>query len=100
MYPPAQTRLVYPYSIFSKLPNFSPVDPDAPDFARFPRFRDAEPWVADLCDGDTLFIPSWWWHHVRTVQSTIAVNFWWSRGLTMLVSAAAHLYKRVRGLVT
>jgi hypothetical protein len=100
MFPPAQTRLVYPYSIFSKLPNFSPIDPDAPDFARFPRLRGAEPWVADLREGDTLFIPSWWWHHVRTVESTIAVNFWWSRGLTVLLSAAAHYYKRARGLTT
>jgi hypothetical protein len=100
MWPPSQTRKVYPYSLFSKLPNFSPVDPDVPDFARFPRFRDAQPWVADLRDGDTLFIPSLWWHHVRTVESTIAVNFWWSRGITVLASAAAHLYKRVRGLST
>jgi hypothetical protein len=100
MYPPAQTRLLYPYSIFSKLPNFSPVNPDQPDYRRFPRFRDARPWIADLVDGDTLFIPTLWWHHVVTLESTMAVNFWWSRGLSVLVSAATHVYKKVRGLST
>jgi hypothetical protein len=100
MYPPSQTRLMYPHSLFSKLPNFSPVDPDRPDYDRFPRFRDAQPWIADLRDGDTLFIPSLWWHHVRTVEPTIAVNFWWSRGVTALVSAATHFYKKLRGLST
>jgi Cupin-like domain len=100
MFPPADTRRLYPHSIFSKLPNFSPVDPDVPDFARFPRLRDAQPWVAGLHDGDTLFIPTFWWHHVRTLEPTIAVNFWWSSGLTALLSAAAHLYKKARALTT
>jgi hypothetical protein len=100
MYPPSQTRCVYPYSLLSRLPNFSPVDPDRPDYGRYPRFREAQPWVADLRDGDTLFIPSLWWHHVRTVESSIAVNFWWSRGVAVLISAAAHYYKKARGLST
>ncbi len=100
MYPPADTAAMYPYSVFSKLPNFSPVDVEQPDYDRFPRLRDAQPWVVDLRDGDTLFIPRFWWHQVRTVESTIAVNFWWARGYTMLISAAAHAYKKLRGLST
>jgi len=100
LYPPSQTRRVYPYSLLSKLPNFSPVDPWRPDYTRYPLFRDAEPYVADLHDGDTLFIPTFWWHHVSTLEPTIAVNFWWSRGVAVLISAAAHVYKQVRGLST
>jgi hypothetical protein len=100
MYPPSQSRMLYAYSVFSKLPNFSPIDPEKPDYVRYPRSAEAQAWVADVCDGDTLFIPRFWWHHVRTVESTIAVNFWWARGYTMAISAVAHWYKKARGLVT
>jgi hypothetical protein len=100
MFPPAETSRVYPHPLLSRLPNFSPVDPEQPDYARFPRFRGLRAWVADLHDGDVLFIPRLWWHHVRTVESTIAVNFWWARGYTIALAAAAHLYKRIRGLST
>ncbi len=100
MFPPDHSRLLYAYSVFSKLPNFSPVNPEKPDYSRYPRSARAKAWIADLRDGDTLFIPRFWWHHVRTVESTIAVNFWWARGYTMVISALAHLYKKARGLTT
>lgn len=29
-----------------------------------------------LKEGEMLFIPKLWWHHVRTVENSIAVNFW------------------------
>jgi hypothetical protein len=53
----------------------------APDFARFPRFREAlkHAIVADLAPGDALYIPSLWWHHVESIGVlNTMVNYWWS----------------------
>ena len=59
------------------MPNFSAVDPEQPDDARHPRFRDATAFTATLSDGDTLFIPRGWWHHTRSLDDAVAMNFWW-----------------------
>ncbi len=59
------------------------VDFHNPDFARFPRFRDAMPHarVADLEPGDVLYMPSLWFHHVESLKRFGAmVNFWWRDG--------------------
>lgn len=36
----------------------------------------SKPLVADLHEGDALFIPVYWWHLVESVSSSIAINFW------------------------
>lgn len=58
----------------------SMVDFAAPDFARFPRFRDAlaKAQTAELNPGDALFIPSMWYHHVEALDGfNVLVNYWW-----------------------
>lgn len=52
-----------------------------PDFARFPRFRQAlaAAVTAVLEPGDAIFIPPLWWHHVESLERfNILVNYWWS----------------------
>ncbi|MGY4398151.1 hypothetical protein ACVWZA_003355 [Sphingomonas sp. UYAg733] len=59
------------------------VDFAAPDFDRFPLFRDAmaAAEIADLGPGDVLYMPSLWWHHVETLDPVGAmINFWWRDG--------------------
>jgi len=61
----------------------SMVDFNAPDFARFPRFREAlaHAQVAELEPGDAIYIPTLWWHHVQsTGMLNILVNYWWKAG--------------------
>ena len=51
-----------------------------PDFARFPRFREAleAALVAELGPGDAIYIPSLWWHHVESLEPlNMLVNYWW-----------------------
>jgi hypothetical protein len=51
-----------------------------PDFARFPRFREAQEnaLVAELGPGDAIYIPPLWWHHVESLEPLNAlVNYWW-----------------------
>ncbi|WP_419402987.1 cupin-like domain-containing protein [Stenotrophomonas rhizophila] len=58
----------------------SVVEFDRPDFDRHPRFRDAlaSAQTAELEPGDAIFIPSMWWHHVRSLEPfNVLVNYWW-----------------------
>ena len=58
----------------------SMVDLDAPDYERFPKFREAErhALIADLEPGDAIYIPALWWHAVQAIGEVNAlVNYWW-----------------------
>lgn len=63
------------------------VDFHKPDFARFPKFREAlkAALIAELEPGDAIFIPSMWWHHVEALSPfNILVNYWFRRSPTRL----------------
>jgi hypothetical protein len=51
-----------------------------PDFARYPRFRDAlaQLRVVTLQRGDVLLIPPHWWHHVESFGLNIMISNWGS----------------------
>lgn len=71
-------------------PALSLVDPEAPDFERFPRFREAmaAARVAYLEPGDAIFMPKYWWHHVTSLDRYNAmVNYWWGGDAAGLDSA-------------
>lgn len=58
----------------------SMVDFHAPDFERFPRFREAlaHAQTVELEAGDAIYIPSMWWHHVEGLAAfNTLVNYWW-----------------------
>lgn len=92
------TGLVYRHPFYSGVPNYSPVDAEAPDLARFPRFAEAPLWAAELEPGDLLYIPSLWWHQARSLTTSIGINLWWVRGPKVAVARLAELYMRLRGL--
>jgi hypothetical protein len=92
------TRMVHRHSFRSGVPNYSPVDAENPDLARFPRFRGAPVLCADLAPGDLLYIPSMWWHQARSLTTSFAVNLWWLKGPKVAVARLAELYMRMRGL--
>ncbi|MES2316032.1 MAG: cupin-like domain-containing protein [Pseudomonadota bacterium] len=82
LFPPAQAGNLYVGPLdFAPTPTpISMVDFNAPDFVRYPRFRDAlaAAQVAELEPGDALYIPTLWWHHVQsTGVLNILVNYWW-----------------------
>ena len=79
LFPPEQVRNLY-IGPLDNPPPLSLVDPEAPDFERFPRFRDAlaTAQVAQLGPGDAILIPRYWWHHVTSRDPYNAmVNYWW-----------------------
>jgi hypothetical protein len=53
---------------------------DAPDFERYPRFREAlqHAQSAELGPGDAIYIPYMWWHHVEALAPlNVLINYWW-----------------------
>lgn len=87
---------VYPNSRFSKLPNHAQVDPLKPDYTRFPALKNAQPYLVELSAGETLFLPSFWWHHLQNEEESMAVSFWWARSWKLPVAWTAALYKKLR----
>ena len=83
LFPPQQIGNLYPGPL-SPTPGgqaVSIVDFHAPDFERFPRFRDALETAQEavLEPGDAIFIPSMWWHQVEGLAPfNVLVNYWWS----------------------
>jgi len=75
--PPAQSeKLYYPCLRLGHV-HYSPVDVEDPDFEQFPKFKDATLFEVTLEPGEILFIPVRWWHHARSLETAISLNFWW-----------------------
>ncbi|MEU5849329.1 cupin-like domain-containing protein [Saccharopolyspora shandongensis] len=67
---------------------WSPVDPDAPDFERFPRFRGARIRTCVVEAGDLFYMPPGTLHKVTSLTASVSFNIDWHdrlssrRGLT------------------
>ncbi|MGU3391251.1 cupin-like domain-containing protein [Sphingomonas sp. M1A8_2b] len=83
LFPPDQVANLYPGPL-EPTPGgqvVSMVDFRAPDFARYPGFREAlaSARVADLDPGDMLVYPALWWHQVEALDAfNVMVNYWWN----------------------
>lgn len=81
VYPPEEWHHIYAFQRRSPVPTFCGIDGEAPDLVRFPRSAHARRVVITLRAGEMLFLPSRWWHQVRSVEPSINVNFWWAAGV-------------------
>ena len=83
VFPPEQVSNLYIGPLL-KTPGGSPisvVNLREPDYARFPKFRQAleSAQEATLAPGDAIYIPILWWHGVESLDSmNILVNYWWN----------------------
>jgi lysine-specific demethylase 8 len=77
LFSPSDSDKLYPYPEASGYPHMSRVNPDAPDLLEFPQLRNAQPFYCVLSQGEMLFIPTAWWHHVLSLDETMSVNYWW-----------------------
>jgi hypothetical protein len=78
LFPPLDYLSFYPpldSSLYS--PGFSKVDPDNPDFESFPNFPWQEKREVTLEAGEILYLPPFWWHHVKAVDENISLSFWY-----------------------
>jgi hypothetical protein len=82
LFPPEQVANLY-VGPLDHAPTGTPISMVSfrePDFARFPRFREAleAAQCAELEAGDAIYIPPLWWHHVEsTAKCNALVNYWW-----------------------
>lgn len=64
LFPPGQKHLLYDCQ----------VDPERPDYKRFPLYRDARPLECTIGPGDTIFVPGGWAHWVTSLDPTISLS--------------------------
>lgn len=55
------------------------IDQDGMDEKMFPEVQDLEFVDCILEEGELLYIPQKWWHHVRSLTTSFSVNFWWGK---------------------
>ncbi|XP_037569127.1 bifunctional peptidase and (3S)-lysyl hydroxylase Jmjd7 [Dermacentor silvarum] len=53
------------------------LDPENPDFDRYPHYRHASPVKCRVSAGDILYLPCLWFHHVRQSHGCVALNYWY-----------------------
>jgi len=83
VFPPDQIENLYmgPFEYTLSGTPVSMTSLEEPDFERFPRFEKAldAALVADLEPGDAIFVPYFWWHHVRSLSRfNVLVSYWWN----------------------
>jgi hypothetical protein len=82
VFPPEQLANLYvgPLDFTPAGQPISLLDFHAPDYERFPKFREAvkTAQMTLLEPGDAIIVPSMWWHHVEALDAfNVLVNFWW-----------------------
>lgn len=83
LFPPDQLANLYigPLDFNPAGQAISMVDIKNPDYQKYPKFRDAMQvaQTAELHEGDAIFIPGMWWHHVEGLEPLNAlINYWWT----------------------
>ena len=73
--PPHHDEFLYPSEANAILFG-SPVDPEAPDFDRFPLARQANMIEVIVNPGDMLYVPAGWYHQVRALTFSLSANRW------------------------
>jgi hypothetical protein len=68
----------------------SPFDPEAPDFEKYPRARQATTIECIVNPGELLYVPAGWYHQVRALTFSLSANRW-ARAMPYALSAEAAL---------
>lgn len=74
LYRPEDLDRLYPYPDDSLLRRRARVDPTAPDYAKFPAFREAEAVAAVLEPGDVLFFPPRFAHYTESLDLSVSIT--------------------------
>lgn len=70
------------------------IDPLQPDIEKYPDYAKCRPIEVTVHAGQTLYLPSLWFHHVRQSHGCIAVNLWYD----MNFDIKYNYFKFVEGL--
>lgn len=81
LYDPMQFYNLYPNSCFSKAPHTSKINAAKPDIIKYPKVLKTKPIEINIPAGNILFIPTFWWHQVYSIDTSISVNIWCNTNL-------------------
>lgn len=81
LFAPDDAKYLYPFPQGSKLQHLSYIDVEDPDLAAFPVFSNASKINVTIGPGQLLFLPAFWWHHVRSVNVSISASYWFAPDL-------------------
>ncbi|NEX63708.1 cupin-like domain-containing protein [Noviherbaspirillum galbum] len=70
----------------------SPVNPEAPDFEKFPLARQASMIECIVNPGELLYLPAGWYHHVRSLTFSLSANRW-ARALPLALNGDPSLQR-------
>ena len=103
LFPPEQLSNLYvgPLDFTPAGQPISLVDFHAPDYARFPRFREAvaTAQMSVLEPGDAIIVPSMWWHHMEALDAfNVLVNYWWRSSPSYMGPPLSVLQHAILGL--
>jgi len=91
--PPWETPNMHLYPQIHPRNHKSQVDFDRPDFKTTPNYANvSEAYVAELKPGEVLYIPPYWWHHVRSHVRSVSLASWSQSGVYRVMRYG--LYKR------
>ncbi|GAB7535080.1 cupin-like domain-containing protein [Burkholderia sp. 3C] len=88
LFAPDETPRLYPYHHDAATAHLSNVEPDQPDLAAYPDYAHAEAIRFTIHAGELLYMPVFWWHHVRAPEVSVSVNFWWYPSLEQILGAS------------
>lgn len=77
LFSPNDTQYLYPNVDPPR--HLSAINLEHLDIKSFPLFQKAHPFECTISEGDVLYIPPNWWHHVQTVDASISINYWFER---------------------
>jgi hypothetical protein len=75
---PENDPLMYPRSADTGAYWHSQVNPEQPDFHKFPLFEKATLLEGIVGPGDVIYIPRNYWHYVRALEKSVSMSFWWN----------------------
>jgi hypothetical protein len=91
--PPWETPNMHVYPQIHPRNHKSQVDFDHPNLAATPRYANVTgALVAELKPGEVLYIPPYWWHHVRSHVRSVSLASWSQSGIYRVMRYG--LYKR------
>ncbi|MEE8106751.1 MAG: cupin-like domain-containing protein [Planctomycetota bacterium] len=76
LYPPEEAKNLY---AFPDNVGTSRVDPYHPDLDKYPRFAKARGLEGVVNPGEFLFIPTTWWHQLRSLDPSISINCFYGK---------------------
>ncbi|GJE99471.1 cupin-like domain-containing protein [Phanerochaete sordida] len=78
LFPPEQTPLLFMRTRKVSVHDVRDVDP-----AQFPDFAQARPLVVEQDEGETIFVPSGWYHQVENLTACVSINHNWCNSVNL-----------------